>query len=144
MKSLLYTLYCAITGRGGNFLTHKREYHRRRQEMERQIINEALTNPNLFKANICPVCEVEKEPARRFKNKVGFSFAVCADCKTIYIDPAPTEETLQRLYNDPAESFIFNKGDEGADVSVSAGHNEDYEAILRMMNGKPKERLRFG
>jgi 2-polyprenyl-3-methyl-5-hydroxy-6-metoxy-1,4-benzoquinol methylase len=143
MKSTLYSLYCVITGRGGNFLAHKREYHRRRQEMERQIINEALTSPNLFKANTCPVCEIEKEPAKRFKNKVGFSFAVCADCKTIYIDPAPTEETLQRLYNDPAESFIFNKGNEGANVSVIAGHDEDYNAILRMMSGKPKEHLRL-
>lgn len=142
MKSILYSLYCAITGKA-SFLAHKQEYHRRRHEMERELIKESLTNPNLFKANICPVCENEKEPERRFSNKVGFSFAVCADCKTIYIDPAPTEETLQRLYNDPAESFIFNKGDEGADVSVLPVHDEDYKAILRMMNGKPKERLRL-
>lgn len=111
--------------------------------MERHILSEAVTNQNLFRTNTCPVCEEDKEPARRFKNKIGFSFAVCADCKTVYIDPAPTEETLQRLYNDPAESFMFNKDNNGADVEVKPGHYEDYETILRMMGGKPKERLRL-
>lgn len=143
MKSTLYNLYCAITGHGGNFLLHKREYHRQRQEMERELIEESLTNPTLFCENNCPVCETEKEPQRRFKNKIGFSFAVCADCQTVYIDPAPTEETLQRLYNHPAESFIFNKENEGKNVEVKAGHVEDYNAVLRMMSEKPKERLRL-
>lgn len=142
MKNMLYSLYCAITGRGGKFLSHKREYHRRRQQMERQLIKESLTNPNLFHENVCPVCEVKDKSIERFSNKVGFSFAVCADCKTVYIDPVPTEETLERLYNDPSESFLFNKDSEGANVEVRAGHHEDYEAILRMI-GKPKERLRL-
>lgn len=122
---------------------HKHEYHRQRQEMERELIKESLTNPKLFCSNNCPVCETEKEPARRFKNKIGFSFAVCADCQTIYIDPAPTEDTLKRLYNHPAESFIFNKENEDKNVDVKSGHYEDYSAILRMMPDKPKERLQL-
>lgn len=139
----MYSLYCAVTGKGSDFLLHKREYHKRRQEMERQVLDEALKNPSLFQANICPACEEEKEPEKQFTNKVGFSFAVCSDCKTIYMNPVPTEETLQKLYNDPAESFVFDKGSKVSDVEVKAGNVEDYEAILRMLGFKPKERLRL-
>lgn len=143
MKTLLYGLYCALTGRGGNFLVHKREYHRRRKEMERKLLTEAKANSQLFCENFCPVCEVKTKSSKKFSNDVGFSFDVCAECETIYINPTPTEETLQRLYNDPAESFMFNKDNNGANVEVKAGHQDDYEAILRMMGDKPKERLKL-
>jgi len=38
----------------------------------------------------------------QFSNPVGFFFSVCAADGTVYMNPAPTLETLARLYNDQA------------------------------------------
>lgn len=143
LKGALYSLYCSVTGRGGGFLAHKKEYHRRRIEMERRLLAEAKENPDLFCENVCPACGVKKEPARRFSNRVGFSFAVCPDDGTTYLDPVPTEETLQRLYNDPAESYLWDGAQEATDVVVKPYNQDDYEAILRMVKAQPEERLKM-
>ena len=53
---LVYSLYYAITGRGGNRLLWKKEYHRRRAAAERKVLEEADRDPALFRPNACPVC----------------------------------------------------------------------------------------
>lgn len=123
--------YYLVSGRGGGWLGHKQQYHERRAAMEREFLAEARLDPSLLRARRCPACGGERV-SERFANEVGFSFARCAGDGTVYMDPAPTEEMLGRLYNDPAESFKHLGEELENNTRVTPRNEEDLEAILRM------------
>jgi SAM-dependent methyltransferase len=132
-KRVARSLVHAVTGGGAEFLRHKREYHRRRAEAERRVLGEAAQHPELLRATRCPACGGDRV-ARRFDNPVGFRFAVCGEDGAVYMDPAPTEETLQRLYNDDAYAFNW-LGEPGAAIRIAPSQATDLAALLRLMGG---------
>jgi SAM-dependent methyltransferase len=131
VKRMLYPLYCALTGRGGGFLRHKQEVHRRRGIAERRVLEEAKSDPSLFRQNACPACGERLLPREEFANPIGFQFAVCPADGTVYMDPIPTDASLTRMYNDPAESYLWLREEESAEVEVAATDSADYRALLR-------------
>lgn len=126
---ILLDSYYLVSGGGGRWLEHKAEYHRRRQDMERAFLAEARVHPEHLRARACPACG-KSQTSRQFTNPVGFSFDVCADDGTIYMNPAPTEAALGRLYNDPAESFKHLGNSE--DGAVRPSNQEDFDALIRL------------
>ena len=46
----------------------------------------------------CPACDSDRR-TEAFK-KEGFTFNQCADCKSVYVSPRPSEEMLARYYRD--------------------------------------------
>ena len=144
IKVILYNLYCAVSGNGGGFLQHKREYHERRSTLERKLLDEARSRQRLFTDNVCPACGKRSNGRAQFTSPIGFTFTMCPNDGTIYMDPVPTEETLSRLYNDPAESFSF-VGDlptENMKVKPRISDLDDYRAVWRLIN-RPSERLKL-
>lgn len=137
----LYPWYCALTGRGGQFLAFRRELHSRRAAAEKRVLAEAERDSSLFRPNVCPACERRIEPRTEFKNPVGYHFAICPGDGTVFMDPLPTDETLERMYNDPAESFLWIQDKTDTQPDVKPMGAEDYQAILRMMQPQKGQRL---
>lgn len=130
-------IYYTIRGGGKPELVHKQKYHQLRAENERRFLEETRSNDGLMKENQCPAC-ASKNKSERFANPVGFEFAVCAGCGTVYMDPVPTDESLGRLYND--DSYTFHWTDS------KAGHGEetfDYENVMSLVGQRGGEKLRL-
>ncbi|MBK7864638.1 MAG: class I SAM-dependent methyltransferase [Archangiaceae bacterium] len=129
VEAALALMY-AMTGRGGAFLEFRREYHRRRADLERAFLSHASLENGELVVNRCPACGNERGDDA-FYNPVGFRFVRCSKCRTIYMDPVPSSAALARLYNDPAETFHWQKG-ESTVGTVKPAH-EERDALLRMM-----------
>jgi 2-polyprenyl-3-methyl-5-hydroxy-6-metoxy-1,4-benzoquinol methylase len=135
LKRFLYPFYCVVTGHGGGFLKHKQEVHRRRRIAELEVLEEAKTNPSLFRENSCPACGERQFPRDEFSNPIGYKFARCPADGTIYMDPIPTDATLTRMYNHPAESYLWLRDNKASSVKVMPTDIGDYRAILRLLPG---------
>jgi SAM-dependent methyltransferase len=98
-----------VRGGGEPGLASRKEYHIRRQIAERAVLNEAGSKPGMFIPVTCPACG-QAESKDSFRNPVGFSFTVCAVDGTVYMNPAPTSDTLARLYNDESYSEYWSIG----------------------------------
>ncbi len=133
-------LYYALSGRGGRFLDDKRSYHQARVEAERRLLDEARSGAPVLRDNHCPVCG-ERRARSRFSNPVGFEFVECDADGTVYMDPVPTDETLARLYNDPAETRNFLRTDGTVRARPGPAETEDLEALLRLTGGAASGRL---
>ncbi len=83
-------------------MLRQRHIHTTRHEYASEIRALAKDEPQMFCANRCPVCGCD-EPENRFENRIGYGYATCPNDGTVYMDPVPSEDTLQRLYNGPAE-----------------------------------------
>jgi len=57
-----------------------------------------LANENGFVSVSCPACD-GKNSSESFK-KLGFRYAVCADCETLYASPRPSIQQLAAFYRD--------------------------------------------
>jgi cyclopropane fatty-acyl-phospholipid synthase-like methyltransferase len=101
IKNTLWAGYRLVRGGGHPSLLRRRQYHARRQESERAVLCEASTRPDMFLAVACPACG-GSDVCDRFSNSIGFSFCTCARDGTVYMNPAPSADTLERLYNDEA------------------------------------------
>ena len=99
LRDKLWPAYRLVRGGGHPSLLRRRQYHIDRQQAERAVLAEAETRPDLFTAVACPGCG-GAEVSDRFSNPIGFSFDMCRQDGTVYMNPAPTLETLERLYND--------------------------------------------
>jgi 2-polyprenyl-3-methyl-5-hydroxy-6-metoxy-1,4-benzoquinol methylase len=142
VKEMLYQLRCVVTGRGGKFLLHKKEVHRRRGIAERRVLEEAAVDPTLFRQNQCPACGERHLPREEFANPIGYQFGICPKDGTVYMDPIPTDATLTRMYNDPAESYLWMSDEAVENVDVKPSNQEDYQAVLRSVpNIHPGMRL---
>lgn len=96
--------------RGGEpSLLRRKEFHARRQIAERAVLKEAESNLDMFTVVSCPACG-RPEVSDAFRNPVGFSFATCAHDGTVYMNPAPSSDTLLRLYNDESYSNFWSTG----------------------------------
>jgi len=61
-------------------------------------------DPNHFVARHCPACGAD-QPARAF-NKAGFTYVRCGVCWTLYANPAPASDALDRFYRaSPSQRF---------------------------------------
>ena len=63
-----------------------------------------LAQPSLLKARVCPGCGSSK--ALRTFERSGFLYKECADCASLYVDPRPSDEQINRFYRQ-APSKIF-------------------------------------
>jgi SAM-dependent methyltransferase len=142
LRERLYPLYCAITGRGGDFLAHKKEFHQRRRRMERGLLEEYQSDSTLLEPNVCPACGSAAYSRTLFSNPVGFSFSVCQNDDAIYLDPVPSAATLQRLYNHPSMSFNYTGDESFGNTKVEATNQDDYIALVRMI-GPVRKKLRL-
>ena len=139
-REVAVSAYYALSGRGGGFLQHKREYHRRREEMEREFLRRAETDGSLMRRVACPACG-DHTGAFAFASPVGFNFDRCAADGTIYMNPAPTEESLGELYNHPGETYLWTAGGARGVENVKASDQEDLDALSRMLGTRVGGRL---
>jgi SAM-dependent methyltransferase len=112
MNGLVTTLrgaYRLVVGGGEPGLVRRKEYHLRRQVAEQTVLQEAKTKQGMFTTVTCPACG-QTETSDQFVSPVGFSFSVCAADGTVYMNPAPTIETLNRLYNDESYATYWSVG----------------------------------
>ena len=142
MRRLLFSAFHAVRGGGAPTLSHKKEYHQRRRQSERQVLKEAQTDSTLFRRNVCPACGERDDAAERFANPVGFAFARCPGDGTVFMDPVPSDATLARLYNDASYSFHWIQGRQTEDVEVQPTGRTEYGHIKTCFqfppNRKPK------
>lgn len=104
IRSKLRPTYRFIRGGGEPSLLRRRQYHIHRADAESAVLREATARPEMFVAvAACPACG-GSEVSGRFSNPVGFSFNVCRQDGTVYMNPVPSAETLARLYNDQSYS----------------------------------------
>ena len=135
MRSLWYF----VTGGGADFIHKRRSFIDLRRRMETEVIEQAHSEPSPFRENTCPVCGL-RSISKTFKNPVGFSFSVCASDGTVFMDPVLTEDTLEKLYNNPAYEVRWNEGS-GSNRASKTG-DSDLKALCRML-GEPSTRLRL-
>jgi SAM-dependent methyltransferase len=130
-------------GRRASHLAHKREYHRRRHAVVREVLAEARTDASLFRENCCPACGVRAPQVAMFTNPVGLSFAECPTDGTVYMDPVPSESTIGRLYNSEAYTFNWTAGQTTDGVPVKAKRPRELDHIRRVTSLpiEPKPRL---
>jgi 2-polyprenyl-3-methyl-5-hydroxy-6-metoxy-1,4-benzoquinol methylase len=119
-------------------LEHKRAYHHRRAIEERRLIVQARTDRSLLCTNRCPVCGGDRA-VRRFSNPVGFEFAVCLEDGTIYMDPVPTDATLERLYNGQAYAFNWT----GRKRAARPGDSGELKVLMRLLDVPPSSKSRL-
>lgn len=55
----------------------------------------------------CPACNSTTSNIRY--KKMGFTFVSCKKCKTLYVNPRPTEEALEEFYTKTKSSEFWNK-----------------------------------
>jgi SAM-dependent methyltransferase len=106
--NMLRTGYRLVRG-GDPSLLRRKEFHARRQVAERAVLKEAESNRGMFTVVSCPACG-RSEASDAFRNPVGFSFATCAHDGTVYMNPAPSYDTLGRLYNDESHTNFWSTG----------------------------------
>lgn len=109
LRRLARSTYRLVLGGGEPALARRQEYHRRRRVAEEAVLRDATTRSEMFHAVSCPACD-RSEVSDTFRNPVGFSFSVCAHDGTVYMNPAPSLETLTRLYNDESYSNYWSVG----------------------------------
>lgn len=131
-KKTLRAGYRFVRGGGEPTLMRRRTYHERRRRAERAVLDEAVGRPEMLTPVSCPACGGSKT-RDRFSNSVGFSFCVCDDDGTVYMNPAPAPETLARLYNDDSYSDFWSPG--------FAIDPADYERVCRVVPPAPGQRL---
>lgn len=110
------TLWRMLNGQSAAALRLKQTYHRLRSEAERAVPRDQL------RPNSCPVCG-GRGPAT-LANPLGMTFAVCPQDGTVYADPAPAEEALLRLQNDPSQAYPFLRGRKVGGVQVAPLRDE--------------------
>jgi SAM-dependent methyltransferase len=132
-----------VTGKGGDHLRRKQQYHQLRRAAERDYLDRAAGDADaaLARPATCPVCGAA--PTRnRFRNRVGFTFGWCPDHDVVLMDPVPTDDALTALYNSDAEQFHWVGA--GNDELVIE-HAEDFDALVRFLGPAtpPDRRLRL-
>jgi SAM-dependent methyltransferase len=135
MSKVINTLragYRLIRGGGEPGLMRRKEHHVRRAMAERAVLREAKTNADMFHAVTCPACG-KPETSSTFSNPVGFSFAICANDGTVYMNPAPSLATLSRLYNDESYSTYWSV--------VRSANPADYDRVDRALPRLPGQSL---
>jgi SAM-dependent methyltransferase len=105
----LRSAYRLIRGGGEPGLLRRKEYHVRRAAAEKDVLEEVKCNPGMFRAVSCPACG-KSVTSTEFCNPVGFSFGICAQDGTVFMNPAPSLETLSRLYNHESYSTYWSVG----------------------------------
>ena len=135
MRSLWYV----VTGGGADFIHKRRGFIDLRRTMETEVVEQANSEATPFRRNTCPVCG-HRAIARTFTNPVGFSFAVCGNDGTVFMDPVLTDAALEKLYNNPAYEVRWNEG--AGTNRASKLVNSDLKALCRML-GEPAVRLRL-
>lgn len=60
-----------------------------------------------FVAVLCPACG-SKVSTKAFE-KYGFTYVICSDCQTLYVNPRPTPEILQFYYSTSQNYTYWNK-----------------------------------
>lgn len=109
LKTTLRAGYRLVRGGGEPTLLARRRYHQQRQRAETAVLSEAQSRPETFVRVACPACG-GTETCDHFSNPVGFSFDVCDVDGTVYMNPAPAPQTLERLYNDQSYSEFWSMG----------------------------------
>src|SRR4051812_34947248 len=104
LTTTLRSAYRFVRGGGEPSLLRRRKYHELREKAERSVLCEAAARPGMFFSVSCPACG-GAEVSDTFSNPVGFRFTRCAVDGTVYMNPAPSLETLGRLYNDESYSM---------------------------------------
>jgi SAM-dependent methyltransferase len=99
LREKIWPAYRFVRGGGHPSLLRRQQYHLGRQTVETAVLAEARTRPEMFTAVTCPACG-GADVSDHFSNSVGFSFDVCGQDGTVYMNPAPAPATLERLYND--------------------------------------------
>jgi 2-polyprenyl-3-methyl-5-hydroxy-6-metoxy-1,4-benzoquinol methylase len=140
-RKFLRSGYYLVRGGGQPHLLKKKEYHRRRQISERKILEEAKTNPSMFRDNSCPACG--STAGESFVSPVGFSFQQCPADGMVYMSPVPTELTLARLYNEESYSFHWNEDKETTAVKVKPEGGYEFDNICKNLQFPAERRLRL-
>lgn len=73
-------------------------------ELYQEDIREVLAHKNMFVKIPCPACEADFSKSKTLFNKNGFSFVVCENCGTVFINPRPSVKLL-KLYYSKAKSI---------------------------------------
>jgi SAM-dependent methyltransferase len=110
----------------------RQKYHLLREKAELSVLSEARSRPEMFFSVKCPACG-GAETSDMFSNPVGFRFARCAVDGTVYMNPAPSLDTLGRLYNDESYSMHWSVG-HSADPA-------DYARVVRAIAPAPGQSL---
>lgn len=76
------------------------------RKLHAEDVQNLIKDRNLFEEVRCPACEsVSHHPVFQ---KDGFTFVTCADCETLFINPRPTPEMLNRHYAESASIKYWN------------------------------------
>lgn len=75
-----------------------REAHSRYLELVRLDAEELARDESAFSAVACPACGATAEASSFVK--LGFRYAECADCETLFVNPRPNFDRLAQLYAD--------------------------------------------
>jgi len=109
IRNIIRSGYRLVRGGGEAALLRRKEFHVGRAAEEMSVLKEAKSNPGMFSAVVCPACG-KPETSSDFCNPVGFSFGICAHDGTVYMNPAPSLDTLSRLYNHQSYSTYWSVG----------------------------------
>jgi 2-polyprenyl-3-methyl-5-hydroxy-6-metoxy-1,4-benzoquinol methylase len=66
-----------------------------------------LKNKKNFIKVLCPACQSKKE--KFFFKKKGFSYSICVNCSTYYMNPRPTVKILDHFYKNSKNYIFWNK-----------------------------------
>ena len=100
------TIRNLIAGRKSQYLMYKKEYHYKLKTLIEKMRKDK-EKMSSFKEVYCPVCG-KKDVSEVLVNPEGFSFSVCKNNQTIYMNPAPSEEVINKLCNSKEYSFNWN------------------------------------
>lgn len=85
----------------------KRAVFDRYLEMVAKDIEDFFSDPSIFQRVSCPACNSVKY-SKQFE-KTGFSYVLCDECGTLFVNPRPPLSTLEQFYAEsPSTSFWVN------------------------------------
>ena len=81
-----------------------KELHARLLELNRRDVERFFADRSGLVETACPACD-SAEKSHAF-TKLGFAYALCSRCESLYLSPRPTLATMDEFYRD-AESVKF-------------------------------------
>jgi len=76
------------------------------ENLHKKDAEELLNNKEFFKEIACPACNSKNYHI--IFNKSGFSFVVCENCETVFINPRPAHEVLVDFYENSESIKYWN------------------------------------
>lgn len=132
LRKTLRAGYRLIVGGGNPSLLLRKQYHEGWHKAAETVLREAKSRPEMFVPVYCPACG-GSDVRSTFSSGPGLPYSECAIDGTVYMNPAPTLETLGRIYNDDSYSTHRSSGHSAQPV--------DCERVAKLAQPDRRSRL---